>query len=476
MRLLFGLLLAAIPLAAHIGSPDIFYEGKAGTYRLLVTIRPPQVVPGVAEIEIRCASPEARKVEIVPLRLGGQDRQFAPKADVAQPSREDPQFYTGSLWLMAAGSWQVRVDVSGDLGSGRLSVPVPAISSRTLTMQRTMAAILLPLALVLCLGLISIVGASVREGQLEPGGLPDAVRRRRSRYAMAGATLVAAGALFLGNLWWNSEAGWYRRYVFKPIELRGTVESGSRLMLRLSDPGWLNRSLDDLIPDHNHLMHVYMIRLPQMDVVRHLHPEQMEAGLFEQDLPSLPPGRYVLFGDIVHRNGLPETVTAEVEAPTIEGRAPTGDDSGGSAPPLAQADYNRIVFPLSDGYRMVWQRPAPPLRAGRAMLFRFRLEDEAGRPASGMELYMGMAGHAAFVCTDRSVFAHVHPSGSAPMAALSLAGNDDPHAGHAMMAPGIPAEVSFPYGFPKSGDYRIFVQVKRAGRVETGVFDARVEN
>jgi len=35
--------------------------------------------------------------------------------------------------------------------------------------------------------------------------------------------------------------------------------------------------------------------------------------------------------------------------------------------------------------------------------------------------------------------------------------------------------VRFPYGFPQAGDYRIFVQVKRAGRIETGVFDAHVE-
>jgi len=36
-------------------------------------------------------------------------------------------------------------------------------------------------------------------------------------------------------------------------------------------------------------------------------------------------------------------------------------------------------------------------------------------------------------------------------------------------------EVSFPYGFPKSGLYRIFVQVKRSGHVQAGIFDAHVE-
>jgi hypothetical protein len=98
---------------------------------------------------------------------------------------------------------------------------------------------------------------------------------------------------------------------------------------------------------------------------------------------------------------------------------------------------------------------------------------------------MGMAGHAEFVSTDLSVFAHVHPAGSVSMAALELARTGQSEASMKMLAGAtitmpksnapLPAEVSFPYGFPRPGDYRIFVQVKRAGRIETGVFDAHVE-
>jgi hypothetical protein len=41
-------------------------------------------------------------------------------------------------------------------------------------------------------------------------------------------------------------------------------------------------------------------------------------------------------------------------------------------------------------------------------------------------------------------------------------------------AESVPAEISFPYGFPQPDDYRLFLQVKRAGQVQTAVFDANV--
>ena len=43
-----------------------------------------------------------------------------------------------------------------------------------------------------------------------------------------------------------------------------------------------------------------------------------------------------------------------------------------------------------------------------------------------------------------------------------------------VMTGGPSATVSFPYGFPKAGRYRIFAQMKRGGVIETGVFDAEV--
>src|SRR6185295_18364409 len=128
------------------------------------------------------------------------------------------------------------------------------------------------------------------------------------------------------------------------------------------------------------------------------------------------------------------------------------------------------------GARMIWERSGP-VRAGVASSLRFHVVGRDGSQVT-LESYMGMAGHAAIMATDLSVFAHLHPSGSVSMPALELANAGvaagDPHAGHEMSA-ALPPDVAFPYGFPRPGAYRVFVQVKLADRVETGAFDVTVE-
>ena len=229
-----------------------------------------------------------------------------------------------------------------------------------------------------------------------------------------------------------------------------------------------------LIPDHGHLMHLFLLRIPAMDRFYHLHPAEGAEGSFTVNLPAISSGRYKIFADIVRATGFPETMVSEISLPDVKGEQLLGDDSSVSASIFESSAPSTHVSPLPDGGRMIWQQDGAAPKAGQALWFRFRIEDAQSRPISDLEPYMGMAGHAEFVRSDLSVFAHIHPAGSVPMASLMIAQKDSGLAmSHAPMD-ALPAEISFPYGFPQPGDYRLFVQVKRHGQIDTGVFDIHV--
>jgi hypothetical protein len=471
------LLLAALaPLAvAHVGSPNIYLDGKAGPYQLFVTIRPPTAIPGVATIEVRSESAGVSDIRAVPLPMSGPGAKFAPVSDKLTQSREDAQFFTGSLWMMATGSWEVRLTVNGAQGRGVVAVPVPAAAQSLKKMNRGLGALLGVLMLFLVFGAVAMVGASVREARLEPGAVPDARNTRRARIAMAVTFAAVLAVLWLGNRWWLSEQRSYGNNVYKPLEMSASVDPSGVLRLNLSDPGWLRRTFDDLVPDHNHLMHLYAIRQPGMDAVYHLHPEQVESGVFRLDLPKMQPGEYKLYADIVHANGFPETMVASVNVPALPGRPLAGDDAAGCAPPWNAVSSASTAFALPDGYRLEWLRGTETLRANEPRMFRFRLEDPHGQAPRDMAFYMGMLGHAAFVKTDGTVFAHIHPTGSVSMAAFMMAQGMMPDMNMETSESSLPNTVGFPYGFPSPGRYRIIVQMKHGGTVETGIFDANVQ-
>lgn len=315
---------------------------------------------------------------------------------------------------------------------------------------------------------------------------------------MVAAAILIAFAIYGSNNWWNAEAADYAADVFRPAEMHAAL-NGNQLSLKIGvpEPHGEGKQLalakqkampySTLLRDHGKVMHLYAIRWPEMDAVYHLHPELEGNRTLGMTLPAMPPGTYHLYADIVLRNGFPETLQDTLTVTPGMSTAPLAADDASAQPAALSAGDLGASYKLPDGYTMVWDKPAD-LTANTATVFHFHLLDPAGKPAADVQPYLGMAGHAAFVKTDGSVFAHTHPGGSAAMPALMLANGESPEMvnasettsampdmpGMEMHAAAIPPEVGFPYGFPSAGRYRIFIQMKHGNTVETGVFDAEV--
>lgn len=105
--------------------------------------------------------------------------------------------------------------------------------------------------------------------------------------------------------------------------------------------------------------------------------------------------------------------------------------------------------------------------AGQGADFRFQLLAPDGSAPKDMALYMGMLGHAAFVKTDGTVFAHIHPNGSVPMATL-MRTPAMPMQMPDGMEMSLPNEVAFPYGLPTPGKYRVVNLLLRRERSAGG--------
>jgi hypothetical protein len=490
LRTLF-IFLAATLVHAHVGSADTYYEGDAGPYHLFVTVRLPQTIPGAGEIQVRSTSPDVKTIQVALLPLTGLGSTLPPAPTVTQRSKDDPQFFTTNLWFLEIGALQVRIEVDGPNGKGELSVPVAAFARELLPMSRGRRTTFIALFLFLIFSIVPVAGVVVRESGVAPGTVPPASRRRRSWIVMLVALIAAAAFIQLNWTWWNSEIATYARSVelLQMPKAETTLVEGNRLVIRpagrLVFPYRTGKDrevkMDELIPDHGHLMHLFLVASPGMQRLWHLHPDRVEGNAFAIRLPEMPAGSYDVFADILDKTGFPWTLVGKVDLPEITGRNVSGDDSSWTGASFTTSHTDAIVAQLSDGTRMFWERGGPPVKANVPANLVFRVEASDGAQVRDMEPYMGMAAHAEVVSSDMSVFAHIHPSGTVPMAALQLAAAgsfSDTH-GMAMLMPdsssSLPSNFSFAYGFPHPGDYRIFVQIKRAGQVQTAAFDARVQ-
>lgn len=69
------------PAHAHVGNKDVFEQVEAGPYKLFVTIRPPNVIPGVAGIEVRSSGAAVSSIAVTPTPLTGEASKHPPSSD-----------------------------------------------------------------------------------------------------------------------------------------------------------------------------------------------------------------------------------------------------------------------------------------------------------------------------------------------------------------------------------------------------------
>lgn len=493
-----SVLLLYLIASAHVGSPDTWFEGNAGPYHLTVQVATAGVVPGVAKIYVRAIGDRPDKVTIQTNKFDATGG--APPPEPALPVEGDEGLFAGKLWIMSGGSNSVTVNASGAKGAGKVVVPVVVVAYKRLKLDKPMGIGLAIVGLFLFAGLVTIVGAAVRESVIPPGQSPTSATRNRARVAMGVTSVILIAAIAGGWTWWNSEDASYVRGIFKPMTasaiLTDAETMGPQIRFAITEPAWIHRgdtawlqkngrnNWTPLVEDHGHLMHLFLIK-ENSGVFAHLHPNTQDSVTFTSALPEITAGSYRVFADIVHESGYTQTLVTRIVVPRVTQEAhPPPDDSWfqGLVSP------NVRVFRLPDGGTMEWLNDGIPLVAGKPAPMRFVVRNRDGSNAT-LYPYMGMAGHAVVEREDGAVFVHLHPMGTISMAsqmAFAMRQPGDTIRGqlgkrvseaemsameHATISSNV---VSFPYAFPKPGDYRIWVQVKRDGGVQTGAFAMHV--
>ena len=485
-----GIAVLALVVSAHVGSPDVFFTGQAGPYDIRVVIRPPEVVPGVARVTVRAPN-DVQRVTIRPVfwRAGSKG---APSPDDARRLDGAAGTFEGSLWLMARGAYGVDVMVAGPRGSANVLVPVASVATGRLPLKPGFAAVLAAFGVLLFAGLVTIVYKGAGEGLLGASEELDPTRRRAARRAAAIAVPILALAVFGGSRWWDAVDGDYQRTMYRPSPLALSL-SGNTLRLQATDAMWLpSGRVSRMIPDHGKLMHLFLVRADDARAFAHLHPVPIDTTPnppFAAKLPPLPAGQYHVFGDVVHETGFERTLVGSLAIPeqsaTQKAESRVDADDAWFVGEASRTNTAR----LEDGSTMEVQIvPEGQPSAGTDATIRISVRDPKGQPAQ-LQPYLGMSAHGVVVRVDGAVYVHLHPMGTITQAAqeafLARDRGDTTAGGRLLLghevhatepAPmksaqiALPSLIEFPYAFPKSGSYRLFVQVKRNGRVLTGAF------
>jgi len=196
----------------------------------------------------------------------------------------------------------------------------------------------------------------------------------------------------------------------KPVELR----------LRVLDRETRGAPVSSFEIVHEMAMHLIAVRR-DLAHFAHEHPAQ-NGGEFRLRVTFPSGGEYRIFADVAPKGAGSQILMAKLKV------------GGAETPEPARA---------ATGVEM---RSAAGLPAGRSTPVLFRIAD-----VTGLEPYLGAAGHLILIHEDGETFVHSHPTGE------SASGG----------------ELEFLSRLPKAGAYRGWLQFQRSGQVVTHVVEVR---
>ena len=215
--------------------------------------------------------------------------------------------------------------------------------------------------------------------------------------------------------------------------------AGSPALLRLTIPGADGKPIKNYAVSHDAKVHLIVIR-EGLDRFAHVHPD-VDSDAGELSIRHTFPvgGTYHLFADYQPVGGRPGTAVGTIRV-------------GGESPPAPALRPDTPGTLSTDGITAkVSIDGAVPGREGQ---MRFELIDSAGKPAIGLEPYMGAMGHLVVVSADARRYIHAHPA-------------DDKAAAKQV--------VTFVAEFPEPGLYKGWGQFMQSGTVRVVPFVVQVQ-
>lgn len=184
---------------------------------------------------------------------------------------------------------------------------------------------------------------------------------------------------------------------------------------------------------------------------QHLHPELASDGAWRIALQFGEPGPHRVFLDVKPTGQDQQVLSQDL---TVAGEA--------RPQPLEPDPGPQQV----DGMQVELQSDPAALRVGPAML-RFLVREQS-RPVNDLQPYLGAMGHLVILDKSAEHFLHAHPM---EKGATATPASEEMHGEHAPPpAPGTSAEVGFHTEFPRAGRYKMWLQIRRQGKVSTAPF------